>query len=181
MNPIYLRPKLWALILGLLTVGLSAVLLAASVEKGLAPLAELRAAPAFELPGIDGRAHRYDEYRGRYLLVSFWAVWCAPCLKEMPSMQRAYEQLKSERFELVAVHVGPSLEDAKKFANENQLDFPVLVDESMDLGIWQVLAVPTTYLVDPGGTIVAEAVGDREWDTPQMMDALRGYLDGSRP
>ena len=96
-------------------------------------------------------------------------------------MQRAYEQLKSERFELVAVHVGPSLEEAKKFADENQLGFPVLVDDSMNLGIWQVLAVPTTYLVDPEGMIVAEAVGDREWDTPQMMDALRGYLDGSHP
>lgn len=179
MYPIYLWPKPSAVMLALLTLGLSATLGAASPQKGLTPLTEPRAAPEFELPGIDGRAHRLDEYRGRYLLVNFWAVWCAPCLKEMPSMQRAYEALKGDRFELLAVHVGPSLEDADKFADENHLSFPVLVDESMNLGVWQVLAVPTTYLVDPQGKVIAEAMGDREWDSPQLMQALRAYLDGS--
>jgi peroxiredoxin len=181
MHPISLRPKPWAVIFALLTIGFSAALGAAAAEKGLAPLAESRAAPDFELPGVDGRPHRLDAYRGRYLLVSFWAVWCAPCMKEMPSMERAYNELKGDRFELLAVHVGPSLEDAKKFADEHHLTFPVLVDESMNLGVWQVLGVPTTYLVDPQGQIVAEAVGDREWDSPQMIEALRGYLSGSPP
>ena len=181
MNLVCLRPSAWTVILALLTLGLSPARVDASPEKGLTPLAEPRPAPEFELPGTDGRSHRLEEYRGRFLLVNFWAVWCAPCLKEMPSMQRAYDTLQGERFDLIAIHVGPSLKDAKEFADENHLGFSVLVDESMNLGIWQVLGVPTTYLVGPQGKIVAEAVGEREWDTPQMLEALRGYLSESPP
>lgn len=177
MHLIFLRPKPRSLLLALLIAALLVLPFAVAAEKGLSPLAESREAPEFELPGVDGELHPFDEYRGRYLLVNFWAVWCAPCLKEMPSMERAYTELQSDRFELLAVHVGPSLEDAKTFARENHLSFPVLVDESMDLAGWQVLGVPTTYLVDPAGRIVAEAVGDRQWDSPQMIQALRKYLD----
>ena len=181
MHPCRLRPKPWILLFALLTMVFVAAPYAVSAEKGLVALADPREAPDFELPGVDGQTYRRDEYHGRYLLVNFWAVWCPPCLKEMPSMERAYTQLKGDRFELLAVHVGPSLEDAKKFAGEHGLSFPVLVDESMALGTWQVLGLPTTFLLDPQGRIVAEAVGDREWDSPQMLEVLRGYLEGSFP
>jgi peroxiredoxin len=162
MHPISARRKssIVALIL-VVAMLLTSAGLAGSEDKGLKRLAEPRQAPGFELPGVDGRVHRLEEYRGRYLLVNFWAVWCPPCLKEMPSMQRAYGSLKSDRFELLAVHAGPSLEDAMKFVDEHGLSFPVVVDQSMNLGVWQVLGLPTTFLVDPQGRIVAEAVGDR--------------------
>jgi len=167
------------LAVALLTLALASASFAVSSEKGLQPLAEPRQAPSFELPGVDGRVHRLDEYRGRHLLVNFWAVWCPPCLKEMPSMEQAYAKLKSDRFELLAIHAGPSLDDARRFAGEQGLTFPVLVDESMDLGAWQILGLPTTFLVDPQGRIVARAVGDRDWDSPHMLEALRDYLDGT--
>jgi len=172
---VHLLPS-WTLAAVLLTLTCAPFAASADKGKGLEPLAEPRQAPAFELPGVDGRVHRLSEYRGRYLLVNFWAVWCPPCIQEIPSMERAYAELKGDRFELLAVHAGPTAEDAKGFAGEHGLSFPVLVDESMDLGKWQILGLPTTFLVDPEGTIVAEAVGDREWDSPKMLDTLRAHL-----
>lgn len=143
----------------------------------LDPLDEPRQAPEFELPGIDGKVHHLSDYRGRYLLVNFWAVWCPPCRQEMPSMQGAYQELKGQRFEMLAIHVGPSIEDAAKFAEGQLLRFPVVVDDHMDLSGWQVEGLPTTFLVDPEGMIIARAVGEREWDSDEMLAHLRSLME----
>lgn len=87
-------------------------------------------------------------------------------------MQRVYEQLKGERFELLAIHVGPSREGASDYAGQLGLTFPILVDEEMDLGSWKVRGLPTTFLIDPQGRIIAEAVGERSWDEPEMRQQL---------
>lgn len=156
-------------VLGMALMVASVSLMAAT---GIDRRDEPRPAPEFELPATDGSPHRLSDYRGRYLLVNFWAVWCTPCRREMPSMQRVYEQLGGERFELLAIHVGPSLDGAKRYAEQLGLTFPILVDEDMDLGSWQVLGLPTTFLLDPQGRIIAEAVGERSWDEPEMLEHL---------
>lgn len=155
------------------------VLTAASVQASQRPLTlldEPREAPAFALPAIDGAQRRLADYRGRYVLVNFWAVWCAPCRKEMPSMQATYEILKDEGLELVAIHVGPSLEMAREFASRLGLDFDILVDDEMALTDWQVLGLPTTFLVDREGRLVAEAVGERDWGDPVLVRQLQGLI-----
>jgi len=135
-----------------------------------------RAAPEFELPATDGSVRRLSDFRGRYLLVNFWAVWCSPCRKEMPSMQRVYEQLRGDDFEMVAIHVGPSLKGAREYAEQLGLTFPILVDVQMALSRWQVQGLPTTFLLDRDGRIIAEAVGERAWDSPELSRQLEVYL-----
>ena len=170
----YIRPnKTWLLALGLLLV--APQVMAAGLMR---PLEAARPVPDFQLPGIDGRQHRLDDYRGRYLLVNFWAVWCTPCQREMPSMQRAYQRFKGERFDMLAVHVGPSLKQARTYAESRGLEFPILVDSEMDLSAWQVVGLPTSYLLDPQGRIVAEAVGERDWDSPGLLHQLEAYIHG---
>ena len=152
---------------------LAAPVQAARVMKGYE---KPRAAPAFELPATDGSVRRLSDFQGRYLLVNFWAVWCGPCRKEMPSMQRVYEELRGEDFEMIAIHVGPSLAGAKKYAEQLGLSFPILVDAQMALSRWQVQGLPTTFLLDRDGRIVAEAVGERAWDSPELLMQLQGFL-----
>jgi thiol-disulfide isomerase/thioredoxin len=147
-----------------------------SAKNGLSVLESPRSVADFDLPGTDGARHRLSEYRGRYLLVNFWAVWCGPCRREMPSMQRLYEGLHGERFELLAIHVGPSLEQASDYAGKLGLGFPILIDGEMALSDWQVPGLPTSFLLDPQGRIVARAVGERDWDDPKLRDRLRGLL-----
>lgn len=91
-------------------------------------------------------------------------------------MQRAYDQLKGRDFEMVAIHVGPSLGNAKEYAEKLGLSFTILVDEEMQLGRWQVQGLPTTFLIDRDGQIIAEAVGERAWDSPELLSQIRAHL-----
>lgn len=154
------------------------VLLLSSAHAGqqLKWLEEPRTAPAFMLPSTDGEERSLDSYRGRYVLVNFWAVWCAPCRKEMPSMQVTYDALREDGLGMVAIHVGPSIANARDFASRLGLEFDIVVDEDMALTEWQVLGLPTTFLVDPEGRIVAEAVGERDWADPAVIDKLRALI-----
>jgi peroxiredoxin len=157
----------------LLALGLIGV---ASGGDGLQPLPQPRPVPDFRLPGIDGKEHRLSDYRGRYLLVNFWAAWCIPCRLEMPSLERLHRRFGGDGFELIAIHVGPELHRAGKLADELGLGFPIMVDEDVTLGGWGVPGLPTTYLLDPQGLIVAAAVGERDWDSPAMVEAIRRWI-----
>ena len=149
----------------------------AQAERVMKTYEQPRQAPAFELPAIDGGSRQLVDYQGRYLLVNFWAVWCSPCVKEMPSMQQAFDTLKDDGLSMIAIHAGPSVDDAKKFADSLGLTFDIVVDEQMALAQWQVRALPTTFLIDREGRIVAEALGDRDWAGESLLDQLRGFLD----
>ena len=161
-----------------LTFLLSLALLTTPVHAGrvMQDSGTPRVAPDFELPATDGSIHRLSNYQGRYLLVNFWAVWCIPCRKEMPSMQRAYNRLRGGNFEMLGIHVGPSLTNAKQYAENLGLSFPILVDAEMNMSNWQIKGLPTTFLLDPEGRIIAEAIGERDWDSPELLKQVRAYL-----
>ena len=159
----------------LFAAGLS-LLCTISVGRTLTPLSTPRDAPSFQLPDLDGAPKHLEDFKGRYLLVNFWAVWCTPCRAEMPSMQRLYETLGDDDLAMLAVHVGPSAANAKQYAKTLGLKFPIVVDENMALSDWQVQGLPTTYLVDPQGRIVAKAVGERHWDSNDMRKALQQLI-----
>jgi thiol-disulfide isomerase/thioredoxin len=89
------------------------------------------ATPALELSSIDGKAQRLEDYRGRVLLVNFWATWCAPCLEEMPSIERLRRSLDARRFAVLAVNVGEGARVAGDFAKKMDLGFNFLLDRDM--------------------------------------------------
>ena len=127
-------------------------------------------APDFNLPDTEGDTHRLSDYRGQVVIVNFWAVWCAPCRKEMPSMQRAWEQVRDQEVTLLAVNWGDSEEDIAKFKEKYPVDFPLLLDEDKSLPEqWGVKGLPTTFVVDPEGRLVYRIVGEREWDDPELL------------
>lgn len=167
---------------GWLSGSVLALLLAAPALASQRPMRLLetpREAPAFTLPAIDGTQRQLAGYRGRYLLVNFWAVWCAPCRKEMPSMQATYDAFRDEGLAMVAIHVGPSMAMARDFAAKLGLEFDILVDEDMALTEWQVLGLPATFLVDPEGRLVAEAIGERDWTDPALVGQLRALINAA--
>jgi len=138
-----------------------------------------RPAPALKLKGLDGAPHDLAQLRGRVVLVNFWATWCPPCRREMPSMERLSQALKGEAFSVLAVDVGEDADTIEAFAS--QLDtvptFPILLDtRSRVMQAWKVAGLPTTFLVDKQGRIVASAIGGREFDHPEMIEMIRGLL-----
>jgi thiol-disulfide isomerase/thioredoxin len=142
--------------------------------KGLTPLPDKPQAPDFVLSDMDGREYRLRAFRGKVLIVNFWATWCPPCRAEMPSMQRAWEQLKREGILLLAINVGEDRDAVFRFGADYPVDFPLLLDSDAKVAeAWPMQGLPTTFVVDPQGRLVYRAIGAREWDDPQLLSPVR--------
>lgn len=134
---------------------------------------------ALKLDDLQGANHDLDKLKGRVVLVNFWATWCPPCRREMPSLERLSQQLKDEPFSVLAVNVGENAEMIGLFTSqlETELNFPIVLDRrSRTMQAWQVAGLPTTFLVDKQGRIVAAAVGGREFDHPEIVKAIRAWV-----
>jgi peroxiredoxin len=143
-------------------------------EQTLMPVPGRPAAPDFELQDTEGQRHRLSDYRGRPVLINFWATWCPPCREEIPSMNRAWEKIRDEDIVMLAINVGEDEDTIFVFTADYPADFPVLLDRDGEvIGQWPVKGLPTTYIVDPEGRIAYRAIGGREWDDKGLLDALR--------
>jgi len=163
---------------GLALVGL-AVALVWMGEPVAPPLGRGDIAPGFDLAVLDGGRMSLDQLEGRVSLVNFWATWCKPCEDEMPAMQRLYEALAPEGFELVAISVDESPEEIRAFRDRLGVGFPILLDPDQDVSrLYQTTGFPESILVDRDGRIVERYVGPREWDHPDYLARVRSLLDG---
>jgi len=140
--------------------------------------AEPTAAFDFTLPDLEGRPVRLRQFHGKLVLLNFWATWCAPCLHEMPSMERLYQTFKQTDFMLLAVSVDrQGTQVAKPYVENLQLTFPVLVDHTNDLGRqYGVRGLPSTYLIDPNGRLIGAVVGARDWHRAEAKALIAGLL-----
>jgi peroxiredoxin len=137
-------------------------------------LEETPPAPELALPDMDGALHRLSDYRGKVVLVNFWATWCPPCREEMPAMQRAWEAVRDEGIVVLAVNVGESEDEIFTFTGSYPVDFPLLLDrDSSTIRTWPIRGLPTSFVIDPAGRMVYRAIGGRAWDDPQVLEQLR--------
>lgn len=153
----------------------------AEASQPLVPAPERTAASDFYLPDADGKMHRLSDYRGNVVFINFWATWCPPCLREMPSMQRLWEQLKQKDFVILAIDVGEDDETVFQFtvALDTPLEFPLLLDrEGKIVEQWPVLGLPTTFIIDKQGRVAFRAVGAREWDQPELVSVITALIGG---
>lgn len=112
-----------------------------------------------------GKRFRLADQRGKVVLINFWATWCPPCREEMPAMERLWKQHKDNGFVLLAVSVDAKTDLVPPFIGEHKLTFPVAVDSKMDIAnLYGVKGLPSSFIVDPQGTMAALAIGPRAWD-----------------
>jgi peroxiredoxin len=131
-------------------------------------------APPFNLHDIQGNPVSLADYRGKVLVINFWATWCPSCRKEMPSLNRAADWLKRYGVELIAINVGEKPAQVEKYLREEPLNFPVLLDRDTEVSTrWDAMRLPVTYVVNTQGRIVYRALGSREWDTPELLVPIR--------
>jgi peroxiredoxin len=143
----------------------------------LSPLPKPFAAPDFTLQGEDGKTYRLSDYRGKVVVLNFWATWCPPCRYEMPSMERAHKKLQGEKIVLLAINVGESEDGVFEFTGQYPVTFPLLLDtEGAIIRKYPVIGLPTTFVIDPRGVVTYRAVGGREWDDEQLLAQLRKLL-----
>jgi len=146
----------------------------------LTPLAAPVLAENFVLEDMDGKLHALEDYRGKVVLINFWATWCPPCVREMPSLERLYQGLVDEPFIVLAMNQWENTDHV--FAFMGQIDvfpsFPILFDPDSSVSeAFGVKGLPTSFVLDQTGRVVYRAVGGREFDHPeilQLIDALLG-------
>jgi peroxiredoxin len=139
---------------------------------------ETAVAPDFTLLTLDGRPAQLREFRGKLVLLNFWATWCAPCLHEMPSMERLYQTFKQTDFVLLAVSMDRQGEGvARPFVDNLQLTFPILLDNTSEVSRqYSVRGLPTTYLIDPDGLLIGVVIGARDWYKAEAKALIAGLL-----
>ena len=153
----------------------------ASPAEELLPVEQRWQAPDFVLPGLDGSRVGLEAYRGNVVLLNFWATWCPPCRAEMASMEELYRGYSNRGLILLAVStdVGGA-EVVRPYIQSRGLTFPILLDPRGAVAHrYAVRVLPTTYLIDPAGHIVAREVGARGWAGARARRLVEGLLPGS--
>jgi len=131
------------------------------------------ATPALALEDLSGKAHRLADYKGKVVLVNFWATWCEPCRAEMPSMDQLRRSLAGRPFEVLAVNLAEPRARIEKFTAAGKLGFPILLDrEAAASRDWRARVLPASYLVGRDGRIRYSAFGDVDW----MGEGARGKV-----
>jgi len=128
----------------------------------------------FNLPDIDGENYTLTDFRGQPVIINFWATWCPPCRRELPSMNRAWQKIKNQGIHMIAINVGEDEDTIFSFTGDYPIDFLTLLDlDGSTVKAWPVKGLPTTFVLDPQGRIVYQAVGEREWDDEALLDKVR--------
>ena len=142
------------------------------VEKGVE-------APDFTFPDLNGKMVSLSDFRGKKVVfVNIWATWCPSCVEEMPSMEKLYQEMKGEDFEILAVSI--DVQGAKivaPFMEKYSLSFPALIDSHGRIKkLYQTTGVPETFIIDKEGIIVLKIIGPRDWSSPDAFRFFRNLL-----
>jgi thiol-disulfide isomerase/thioredoxin len=133
--------------------------------------------PALALKDLNDEQHQLANYRGKVLVVNFWATWCAPCVEEMPAFERLAKRLTGEAFALLTVNFGEKPTRIKPFLEKIGLDVPVLVDPGMSVSrLWVKKGLPTTFIIDGDQNIRYQVLGELVWDAPEVEAKIRELL-----
>jgi peroxiredoxin len=146
---------------------------AALLDEPSRPVAALD----FSATTLAGTTVRLSELRGQVVFLNFWATWCVPCRAEMPAMERVHQASRVQPFRMLAVNLQEDPATIRKFVDELQLTFDIVLDPSGEITRnYNVNNIPLTYLIDRRGMIVARALGERTWDEAPYMAYLRALL-----
>jgi len=131
----------------------------------------------FSLIDVKGVSHSLSQYRGKVVIVNFWASWCPPCVHEMPSMSGLKRVFKNRPLEILAINLGEKSDDINEFLSKHPVDFPVLLDSEQKMPKkWNVFAFPTSYILDKNGVIRFSVAGGLDWNSKEVKAKIDQLL-----
>ncbi len=135
-------------------------------------------APDFTFPGLDGKNTSLSNYKGKVVLVNIWATWCPPCVYEMPSMQKLYNEFNGKNFEILAVSIDAAGVDAvAPFMKKHKLSFPALMDPKGTIkSMYRVTGIPESFIIDKQGILVGKIIGPRDWATQEIFGFFQDLI-----
>jgi thiol-disulfide isomerase/thioredoxin len=139
-------------------------------------------APVLKAHDLAGAPKTLADYRGKVVLLNFWASWCPPCLREIPSMERLRIKMAGRPLAIVALDSAEAHEDVTAFLSTMKLGFPVLLDpDGSNTRRWKVFALPTTFLLDAEGRVRYVLTGPTEWDEGEALAVIEALLAEQAP
>jgi thiol-disulfide isomerase/thioredoxin len=137
--------------------------------------------PDLALTDLAGMIHRVSDYRGRAVLINFWAVWCSPCRRELPALSDLAVRLKDAQIEILAVDLGDSTDRIRGFLVDHPAPgLTILLGERAISAAWHIQGLPVTFAVDADGIIRLGAIGEQDWRAPgieRQLRTLHGRVD----
>lgn len=140
---------------------------------------KLSKAPEYTLKDLNADKVPSSSFKGKVVLINFWATWCPACIAELPSLSVLYKDkiLKSKGFEVITVAAGNSSGEVSEFVKKNGLDLRVLLDEKKTVTRqFKVFSIPTTFLIDRNGNIVEKFFGEYDWTDKEIRDKIEKLL-----
>ncbi|MFQ5545736.1 MAG: peroxiredoxin family protein [Acidiferrobacterales bacterium] len=136
------------------------------------------AAPVFSLRNLAGDVVKLEQFRGQYVVLNFWATWCPPCVKEMPSMERLQQHFKDKRFRVVAISLDKEpKQKVQSFVSKLNLTFSILLDPKGIAALpYGARDLPSTFILNTDGQVIAAAKGERDWHSEEAVSYLNELL-----
>lgn len=135
------------------------------------------ATPTLALEDVEGHTHRLESYRGKVVLINFWATWCEPCRDEMPSIERLRQSMQGRPFAVLAVNLGEPRSRVRTFLEKMPVGFAVLLDrDTAAAKAWKARMLPATYILGPDGRIRYAHLGELDWSQESVRRAIAGLL-----
>lgn len=162
----------------------SAILCASLVLAGYAAADPARFIPWADAPtpplvlnDLAGSPRTLDDYRGRLVLLNFWATWCEPCRDEMASMQKLQEKLAGRPFVVLLVNYGEARARVADFVKREAIAFPTLLDPNQKAPrAWRVRVLPSSFLIGPDGRVRYSVIGEIDWASPAAVEMAQTLL-----
>jgi len=121
----------------------------------------------FVLSDLNGRQVRLSDFKGKVVLLDFWTTWCPDCRIEMPALEKLHQRLKDRAFVLLAVDLRESQKSVRQFFSSHKLSFTALLDGNGQVGqSFGIRSIPTAFILDQDGAMIAKAIGSRKWGRP---------------
>jgi peroxiredoxin len=171
-------------VLRLLAVALAAASFGVSFSTAGAELKRWPggATPALELQDMSGRMHRLADYKGKVVLVNFWATWCEPCRAEMPSIDGLRSAMEGKPFQVLAVNLAEPVSRIEKFIGMMPLNFPLLRDRDGEVAkAWKARLLPASFLIGRDGRIKYVAYGELDWTSAPVRARVEELLSEEAP
>ena len=146
------------------------------LPKGIMEL-DGRPAPELVLNDIDGNQYDLKAARGKWVFVHFWASWCGPCRREMPTIQSMFPKFKAEELQIIVINTAESEDIVFGFLGIVAPDLTPLMDnDGLVTERWQPRGLPATFFVDPNGRLRYLALGGRPWDKDEYIGFIRKMI-----
>lgn len=170
-----------------LTIGVAGHALAQVPEMLMAALGikEIKGkeqAPSFVLKDLQGKEVSLKDFRGKVILLNFWATWCVPCQWEMPEMDKLYQTFKDQGFVVLAIALdAEGAQTVGPFVRKQKLTYPVLLDTELKVARqYRILGPPTTFLIGREGELIGVTLGPKEWAGEPAKALVRHLLQSPR-